>query len=240
MTHLGAVIQSTLQAPGIVAVVLADAAGLAIEGASCADGDLAGTARSASDMLTQWASVGTELGIGDVRAVLIERSGGPVAVWPIPQGGAVVVVGNQSCPPGRARRDAGLARDAVVQIVRTPAAAEKDVGELARAADQTGRPSDRLTAAEIVLVGAHTFRLVTRLMARLLKTKGVQSSRLRAYSPASTIIDVSLDEGATLTAIGRNCVGDFPIKLAAEADNRLVLKPAEAPPHLATPIGSRE
>ncbi len=234
--RLGAVIESTLQAPGVVAAVLVDSAGLAIEGASWTEGDLATAARSASDMLRQWASVGTELGIGGVRALLIERGGGPVAVWPAPHGGALLVVGNQSCRPGRLRRDAGLARDAVVEVART--LAEPQLSEPASKADEAGQFSGRLTAGEVVLVGAHTFRLVTKLVARLLQTKGVRSSRLRAYSPASTIIDVSLEEGATLAAIGRNCFGDFPIKTAAEGHNRLVLNAAEPPLRIPTPIGS--
>ena len=238
--RLGAVIESTLQAPGVVAAVLVDSSGFAIEGASWTEGDLATAARSAIDMLKQWASVGTELGFGDVRALLIERGGGPVAVSPAPHGGALVVVGNQSCRPGRLRRDAALARDAVVELARTPAEPAAQLSEPAGEADEAGPPADRLTAGEVALVGAHTFRLVTKLVARLLQTKGVRSSRLRAYSPASTIIDVSLEEGATLAAIGRSCFSDFPIKTVALAEgrNRLVLHAAEGPSRVPTPIGS--
>jgi predicted regulator of Ras-like GTPase activity (Roadblock/LC7/MglB family) len=238
--RLDAVIESTLQAPGVVAAVLADSSGFAIEGASWTEGDLATAARSAIEMLKLWASVGTELGIGDVRALLIERGGGPVAVCPAPQGGALVVVGNQSCRPGRLRRDAGLARDALVEVARTPAEPLRQLNEPAGEADEAGPPSGRFRAGEIVLVGAHTFRLVTKLVARLLQTKGVRSSRLRAYSPASTIIDVSLEEGATLAAIGQSCFSDFPIKTVAWAEgrNRLVLNAAEAPLRTPTPIGS--
>jgi hypothetical protein len=95
-----------------------------------------------------------------------------------------------------------------------------------------------LTAGEVVLVGAHTFRLVTRLVARLLQADGVRSSRLRAYSPASTIIDVVLEEGATLGAIGRNGFGELPIEPAAEGHTRLVLRAAKTSLRVPTPIGS--
>lgn len=49
--RLGAVIESALRAPGVVAAVLTDSAGHAIEGASCTEGDLATAARSGADML---------------------------------------------------------------------------------------------------------------------------------------------------------------------------------------------
>ncbi len=236
--RLGAVIESLLSAPGVVAAVLADATGHAIEGASCTEGDLATAARSASEVLKQWASAGAELGFGDVRGLLLERSGGSVAVLPAPHGGALMVVGDQTCRPGRLRHDAGLAREAVVEVVRTASAPDGRFGDAAHEIGETGQPSGRLTAGEIVLVGAHTFRFVTKLVARLLQTRGVRSSRLRAYSPASTVIDVALEEGTTLAALSRDCLGDFAIERAAEGHNRLVLRTAKSPAHAATPIGS--
>jgi predicted regulator of Ras-like GTPase activity (Roadblock/LC7/MglB family) len=236
--RLGAVIESTLSAPGVVAAVLVDSAGHAIEGASCADGDLAAAARSASDTLKQWVSVGTQLGIGDVRAILLERSGGPVAILPVPYGGALMVVGNQSCRPGRVRHDAGLAREAVVEVTRTAPAPAGRFGDAAHEIGKAGPPSGGLTAGEIVLVGGHTFHFVTKLVGRLLQTNGVRSSRLRAYSPASTVIDVLLEEGATLGVIGQTCFGDLPVERAAEGHNRLVLRTAKSPIRVATPIGS--
>jgi predicted regulator of Ras-like GTPase activity (Roadblock/LC7/MglB family) len=218
--------------------VLVDSAGLAIEGASWRDGDLANAARSAGDMLAQWASVGTELGIGSVRAILIERCGGPVVVRPALHGSALMVVGNQSCRLGRLRRAAELARDAVIESAGAAAEPPRAVSEPPRDAGEVSAPSVDVTPGEVVLVGAHTFRLVTKLVARLLQTKGIRSSRLRAYSPASTIIDVSLEEGATLAAIGREGFDGLPIEAAAEEHKRLVLRAAETPVRVATPIGS--
>lgn len=236
--RLVAVIESLLSAPGVVAAVLADATGHAIEGASCTEGDLATAARSASEMLNQWATAGTELGIGAVRAILLERSRGSVAVLPAPSRGALMVVGDGTCRPGRLRHDAGLGREAVVEIVRTASAPADRLVSAAHEIGGAGQPSGRLTAGEIVLVGAHTFRFVTKLVARLLQTTGVRSSRLRAYSPASTVIDVTLEEGTTLAAIGRDCLSDFPIERAAERHNRLVLRAAKSPTRMPTPIGS--
>jgi predicted regulator of Ras-like GTPase activity (Roadblock/LC7/MglB family) len=236
--RLAAVIESTLSAPGIVAAVLVDSAGHAIEGASCTEGDLAAAARSASGMLKQWASVGIELSIGNVRAMLLERSEGAVTVLPAPHGGALMIVGNQLCRPGRLRHDAALAREAVVEATRVAPAPGGRFGDAANGIDDAGPPSGRLTDAEVVLVGAHTFRLVTKLVARLLQTKGVRSSRLRAYSPASTVIDVLLEEGATLAALSRTCFGDLAIEGAAAGPNRIVLRATKSPIRVATPIGS--
>lgn len=236
--RLGAVIESTLRAPGVVTAVVVDSAGHAIEGGSWTQGDLAATARSASDTLKQWVSVGTELRIGAVRSMLIERCEGPVVISPASGGSAFVLVGSSSCPPGRLRHTAGVARDALAEITRSGTTAADRRIEHADTVDQAGRSSGQLTAGEVVLVGAHTFRLVTRLVARLLQTKGVRSSRLRAYSPGSTIIDVLLEEGATLAAIGHNCLGDLPIERTAEEQTRLVLRAAKEPLGVPTPIGS--
>lgn len=236
--RLGAVVESPLKAPGVVAAVLVDSAGHAIEGASCAEGDLAAAARSASEMLKQWTSVGTELALGDVRSLLIERSGGPVTISPAPHGGAFVIIGNRSCHPGRLRHEARVARDAMVEVARNRASVADHFDELGGKVDEADLPSGRLTPGEVVLVGAHPFRLVTRLVARLLQTEGVRSSRLRAYSPGSTVIDVLLEEGATLAAIGRDCVGEFPVERAAEGRTRLVLRAAKPPLRVPTSIGS--
>lgn len=236
--RLSAVIESTLKAPGVVMAVIVDAAGHAIEGASCADGDLAETARSASEMLKQWISVGAELGIGDVRSMLLERPGGPVTISPAPRGSALVIVGHPSCQPGRLRREARLATDAVAEIAGLATNGADHPAEHVETVDAAARSTGRLTPGEVVLVGAHTFRLVTRVVARLLQTQGVRSSRLRAYSPGSTIIDVLLEEGATLAAIGRNCFGDVPIERAADGHSRLVLRAAKASLRVPTPLGS--
>ena len=233
--RLGALIDSTLQAPGITAAVLADSAGHAIEGASRTDGDLAAAARSATDMLTQWASVGTEMRMGGVRSLLIERGGGSVMISPAPLGATFVVIGNQSCQPGRLRREA---RQRVGEVERLGAALVEHRTGPADSTNAATSPSARLARGEVVLIGAHTFRLVTNLVARLLQAKGVRSSRLRAYSPASTIIDVVLEEDVTLAGIGGSCFGDFPIEPVAQARNRLVLKVARAPVRPATLIGS--
>lgn len=236
--RLGAVIESTLRAPGVVTAVIVDAAGHAIDGASRADGDLAAAARSGSDILKQWVSVGSELRLGDVRSMLFERPGGPVAISPAPRGSTVVITGDATCRPGRLRREARLATEAVAEIAgRAANGADHPAGH-PDTVDEGRRSSGRLTPGEVVLVGAHTFRLVTRVVARLLQTQGVRSSRLRAYSPGSTIIDVLLEEGATLAAIGRACFGDVPIERGGEGRSRLVLRAAKALLGTPTAIGS--
>lgn len=236
--RLGTAIESLLQIRGIVAAVFVDSAGHAIEGASCADDDLAAAARSAREILQRWAAVGMELGIGGVRSVLIEQTGGPVTIAAGARGAALVVVGDRSCRPGRVRREAGRARAAAMSAWAedTPAAIDP-VEERTGAAAATAS-GGRLTAGEIVLVGAHPFRLVTRLVARLLQAKGVRSSRLRAYSPDSTVIDVELEEGGTLDAIAGDGFGDLPVEPAAESGTRLVLKPARRSLGMPSPIGS--
>jgi hypothetical protein len=99
-------------------------------------------------------------------------------------------------------------------------------------------PPPRLTTGEVVLVGAHTFRLVTKLIGQLLQLKGVQSSRLRAYSPSSTIVDVVLEDGATLGAIDSSRLEEFSIERTEAGGTRLVLRPCRSLVIPPTPIGS--
>ena len=108
--------------------------------------------------------------------------------------------------------------------------------DLVRAIEKVAPARSPITG-EVVLIGAHTFRLVTRLIAQLLQTKGVQSSRLRAYSPSSTIIDVVLEDGATLAAIDHGDLDELALERTEEGGTRLIFRAGTA---LGTsPIGSR-
>jgi predicted regulator of Ras-like GTPase activity (Roadblock/LC7/MglB family) len=80
------------------------------------------------------------------------------------------------------------------------------------------------TSGEVVVLGTHTFRLVRKLAEQLLKIDGVRSSRLRAYSPCSTVIDVGLDDGATLAGIDTRPLNDVAVERTEDGGTRLVLR----------------
>jgi len=246
MTPLaGVVLESTMKAPGVVASVLVDAHGTVIETISNADRDLAACGAVASQLLGMWASIGTDLGLGTVDSVLIEGEEGPATITPVGQDAALLVFGDRSCRPGRLRREARRAREAMREVERAgppaevappPARTDHLNGDLVRTIEETSpSPSRSLTTGEVVLLGAHTFRLVTRLIAQLLQTKGVQSSRLRAHSPRSTIIDVVLEDGATLATIDRGGLDELALERTEEGGTRLILRAGTALP---SPIGS--
>jgi predicted regulator of Ras-like GTPase activity (Roadblock/LC7/MglB family) len=245
--RLGVVIESAMKVPGVVAAVLVNSDGHVIECASWAESDLASAGAFASQMFRQWASAGADLGLGDVRSMLIERPGGPVTIAPLGQCGALVVIGNRTCRPGHLRFETRHARERVGEgtctapepAINSPTNSDAEFDERGQKTDRVDPTPNHLTTGEVVLVGAHTFRLVTKLVSRLLQTKGVRSSRLRAYSPSSTIIDVMLEEGATLTAIGGSCLDDeLSIEPTAPGGARLVLRAAKASLGSPTPIGS--
>ncbi len=235
-SRLGVVLDSAMKLPGVVAAVLADSEGSVVEGASRVEDDLAASGTAASQMLKRWASVGTDLGIGTLQSMLIERVGGPATITPLGQDAVLLVVGNPSCRPGRLRHQAMRARAAADEVGRM--AFEPDISaplqisdrpRQSHGGDRGGPPPQppRLTKGEIVLVGAHAFRLVTKLIAQLLQLKGVHTSRLRAYSLSSTVIDVLMEDGALGTIDGTR-LGEFSIERAEEGGTRLILRPARA------------
>lgn len=241
LARLGVVIESAMKVPGVVAAVLVNPDGHVIECASQAEGDLASAGASANQMFRQWAWAGSELGLGRVRSVLLERAGGPVTIAPLGRCGALVVIGDRTCRPGHLRFETRHARERVGEATRgaREPAFDADFDERGRKTDGVAPAPSHLTAGEVVLVGAHTFRLVVKLLARLLQTKGVRSSRLRAYSPSSTIIDVMLEDGATLTAVGGSCLDDeLSIERSAAGGAQLVLRAAKASLRSPAPIGS--
>lgn len=237
-SRLGVVLESALKAPGVVASVLVDSDGCVIETVSNVDGDLAVSGALARQMLGLWASVGADLGLGAVDSMLIEWEGGSATIAPMGQNGTLLMFGNRACRPGRLRREARRGRERMNEgtPVTPPPPTDQLDGDLVRAIDEVGQAPNSITG-EVVLIGAHTFRLVTRLIAQLLQTKGVQSSRLRAYSPSSTIIDVVLEDGATLAAIDHGDLDELALERTEEGGTRLIFRAGTA---LGTfPIGSR-
>lgn len=232
-SHLRAVLAAAMTSPGVTAGVLFDHHGRAIESASWAGGDVAGWGAVASQMLRQWAFVGADLGIGALRSVLVERQGGPTMITPMEDDVALLIVGDRSCRLGQIRLMARRAREEMGERDRVISPAEPgappDVPE--HFGDLTGTIEEvppnvpaHVTTGEVVLVGTHTFRLVTRLIAHLLQTKGVRSSSLRAYSPSSTIVDVVLEKGATLETMDRSGLEELSVERAEAAGTRLVLR----------------
>lgn len=242
-SHLG-VLESAVKSPGVVAAALIDSQGCVIEGACCAEADLAASGATAGLMLRQWAAVGRDLGVGALQSVLVERPGGSATVTPVEPNVALLIVGGHSCRIGGLRVQTRRAREAMGRAdgmgsgragaaPRTPDPLD-DI-EVQTAEVPTAPPS-RLTPGEVILVGAHTFRLVTRLIAHLLETKGVRSSRLRAYSPSSTVVDVVLEAGASLEAIDRGRLEEFVVERAEARGTRLVLR-ARRPVRAPAPVG---
>ncbi len=242
-SYLGVVLETAMKSPGVVAGALIDSQGCVVENACWVDGDPAVSGAVASQMLRRWASVGTDLGIGTVQSILIERPGGPVTITPVGQNVALVV-GNHACPPGRLRLQARRAREAMGNVdrmvpapeVSAPSLLPEHLDDLVVTSEPA--PPPRLTTGEVVLIGTHTFRLVTNLIAQLLQLKGVQSSRLRAYSPSSTIVDVVLEDGATLGAIDSSRLEEFSIERTEAGGTRLVLRACRSLAIPPTPIGS--
>ena len=246
-SYLGVALEVAMKSPGAVAGVLIDSGGFVIEKTSWMDGDLGSSGAVASQMLRQWAAIGTDLDIGPVQSILIERPGGLVTITPMTPDVALVVVGDHTSRPGRLRWQARRARTAMREGDRTLSEPEviaspqppEPVDELAAAIDEPAPAApSRPAEGEIVLVGAHTFRLVTKLIERLVQLKWVRSSRLRAYSPSSTIVDVVLENGATLETIDRSRLEEFSIERAEQGGRRLVLRAGKSLAVPPTPIGT--
>lgn len=247
-SRLSVVLESAMKAPGVVASVLVDLDGRVIEAASNMEGDLAVSSALASQMLRMWASVGTDLGMGAVDSVLLEWGGGSATIAPMGQDATLLIFGNRSCRPGRLRREAMRGRGAMgeaapvgppTEVSTPPAPTDHFDGDLVPTIEEVSPASLRsLTTGEVVLIGAHTFRLVTRLIAQLLQTKGVRSSCLRAYSPSSTVIDVVLEDGATLAAIDPGDLNELTFERSEEGGTRLILRAGTALGISSTPIGS--
>ena len=246
-SRLSVASESVMKVPGIVAVALVDSDGCVIENVSCGEVDFAASAASASQILRQWALLGTDLDMGTVQSVLIERESGPATITPVGRNAALLVLGNRLCRPGHLRREVRRAREAMDEVERAGPSPEASppppadlLSNLVRTTEEVSpAPAPRLTTGEVVLIGAHTFRLVTKLIAQLLQMKGVQSSYLRAYSPAGTIIDVVLEDGATLATISRSGLEEFAIERTEDRGARLVLRAETALATSPTPIGSR-
>jgi len=105
-SYLGVVLEAAMKSPGVVAGVLVDSGGFVIEMTSKGEGDLGASGAVASQMLRQWAAIGTDLNIGPVQSILIERPGGLVTITPMTPDVALVVVGDHACRPGRLRLQA--------------------------------------------------------------------------------------------------------------------------------------
>jgi predicted regulator of Ras-like GTPase activity (Roadblock/LC7/MglB family) len=249
-SRLGELLETTMKSPGVVAAVRVDSQGRIIEYASNVEGDFARTGSIASEMLRQWRSVGVDLGMGTVRSLMIERPDGPATITPLGPDAALLVIGTRSCRFGRLWLDAKRAWAALGEVKQTES--EPEVGVSPRPAEHrdglvrtlettsaTTTPAPHnLTMGEVVLKGAHTFRLVTKLVTQLLKMRGVRSSSLRAYSPISTVIDVVLEDGATMAAIDRQCFEEFSIERTEEGGTRLVLRADEPFAVSPDPIGT--
>ncbi len=228
-SRLGVVLESAIKSPGIVASVLVDSNGSVIETVSNLEGDLAVSGALACQMLKLWTSVGTDLGMGAVDSLLLELEGGSATIAPMGQDATLLMFGNRTCRPGRLRLEARRGRERMDEgiPVTSPPPTDHLDGDLVRAIDEVGQARNPVTG-EVVLIGAHTFRLVTRLIAQLLQTKGVQSSRLRAYSPSSTIIDVVLEDGATLAAIDHGDLDELALERTEEGGTRLIFRAGTA------------
>lgn len=243
-SRLGVVLESAMKAPGVVASVLVDFDGSVIEAASTVEADLAVSGALARQMLRVWTSVGTDLGIGAVDSMLLEWKDGSATITPMGQNATLLMFGNRACRPGRLRREARRGRGTMdegtpvgppVEVTPPPPTDHLD-DDLVRAIEEVAPTRSPITG-EVILIGAHTFRLVTRLIAQLLQTKGVQSSRLRAYSPSSTIIDVVLEDGATLAAIDHRDLDELALERTEEGGTRLIFRAGTAVG--TSPIGSR-
>ena len=218
----------------IVAMVLMDSDGTVIESNACNGSDPQAYSTWASGVLRRWEGVGADMGLGPVRAVLIERGWGPAMITPVGPSTILLVVGNQSCRPGHLRFEAARTREAVAEaegdaareiVATAPPEPVNHLDDIVRTIEEVSPiPTLPPASGEVVLTGAHTFRSVTKLLARLLQLKGVRSSRLRAHSPSSTVIDVVLEEGATLTAIDPGCLNECSVEVAEESAKRLVLR----------------
>ena len=247
-SRLSVASESVMKVPGIVAVALVDSDGCVIENVSCGEVDFEASAAFASQMLRQWALLGTALDMGTVQSVLIEREGGPATITPVGRDAALLVLGNRLCRPGHLRREVRRAREAMDAVehagsppeVSAPPPPAEHRSNVERTTEEVlPAPAPRLTTGEVVLIGAHTFRVVTRLIAQLLQVKEVQSSYLRAYSPSGTIIDVVLEDGATLATISHSGLEEFTIDRTEDRGARLVLRAGRALATSPTPIGSR-
>jgi predicted regulator of Ras-like GTPase activity (Roadblock/LC7/MglB family) len=234
-SRIGAVLGSALHSPGVIAAVLIDSDGCVIETASLAENDLAPLGVAAGEIVRQWSLVGTDLEMGTLRSLMIERADGLTLVTPVGPDSTLLIVGDQPVRPGLARLDAKRIREA---ILTEPAVAEPEriapppidhFDDLVRTAEgDVSSPPASLTAGEVVVIGAHTFRLVTKLIAQLLQIRGVRSSRLRAYSPSGTIIDVVLEDGATLATVDRGSLDEFSIEQTEQEGTRLILQARKA------------
>jgi predicted regulator of Ras-like GTPase activity (Roadblock/LC7/MglB family) len=245
-SRVGAVLESAMHSPGIAAAVLVDSDGYVTEAASLIEGDLALQGAVASGMLRQWASLGTDLGLGELRSMLIEGAGGPTTITPAGSDAVVLLIGNRVCHPGRvlleARRACRAMGDTGFPVSNPESGVLSPLDHFDQPAgkmeEDPHAPAAKLTSGEVILTGTHTFRLVTKLLAQLLRVKGVRSSSLRAYSPSSTIIDVVLENDATLAIIEPGCLEEFLIEGAEEGGTRLVLRPRTARASFPDPIGS--
>lgn len=232
-SRIGVVLDSALHSSGAVAAVLVGSDGGVIEAASLAEDEFAPLGVAASEILRQWTAVGTDLGMGLLQTLMIERAGGPMTITPAGPDGMLLIIGHQSCRPGRARLDAKRVKEAMLKVEWAPTEPEgiappppsDHFDHLVRttAEGSSSSPPTGLTAGEVVVIGAHTFRLVTKLIAQLLQMRGVRSSRLRVYSPSSTIIDVDLEDGATLATVDRGSLEEFSIEQPEQGGTRLIL-----------------
>jgi predicted regulator of Ras-like GTPase activity (Roadblock/LC7/MglB family) len=252
-SRLAAVLHSLLNTAGVIAAVHLDRRGRAIPAPAWRTIDLSAAGDRARGLLEQWNAVGRDLHAGGVVSMLLDATSGPVMITPLPDDATLLVMGDQECPPGRVRVETRRASAAIaavggeVQVPSPGAGAERVEDRAATAAEPApredagaaalpearddpaaagnARPSAR--TGEVVLLGAHTFRLVRRLVAQLLETKGVRTASLRAYSPVSTVVDVVLEEEATLAAIGPADLQEFAVERTEEHRSRLVLRPAK-------------
>jgi predicted regulator of Ras-like GTPase activity (Roadblock/LC7/MglB family) len=235
-SRLGVLLESAIQSPGVVAAVLARSDGCVIENASRVENDQARSGAVAGNMLRRWTVTGLDLGMGVLHSLLIEETSGPAMIAPVGSDAILLVVGNQTCRPGHLRLAAKHATGALGELART--GLEADANVVPQPAEHLDPPppaidedssaippaSPTVTTGEVVLIGAHTFQLVTKLVTHLLKMRGVRSSRLRAYSPSSTIIDVVLEDGASLAAIDSQSLEEFSVERTEGQGTRLVLR----------------
>jgi hypothetical protein len=137
----------------------------------------------------------------------------------------------REAPAGdRAGMPADAAGDPEAEEAALPPAeptAEVALADAHREAVSSERGGRAARTGEVVLLGAHTFRLVRKLVAQLLETKGVRTASLRAYSPVSTVVDVVLEEETTLAAIGPQDLQEFAVERTEANRSRLVLRPAK-------------
>src|ERR1700730_2264819 len=167
--------------PGIVAAIVMAVDGSITEQSVAKGVDPQPVRAMARDLLSRWACVGSDMGMGRPRALLSASACGPLSVMPVGPDAVLLAMGNPSCSIGRIRHEMRRAGDAIREAQHAPGTIIPDLQRMTSEKTSTNGAAQRVLtierdsdeqpdappAGEIVVIGVNTFRLAQKLVAAL-------------------------------------------------------------------------